>query len=262
MVSDEDADPDGLQAEADSEAKLRERIFTLRRQGGLVRPPNDWSPEDFNQKDYYQGNDLWSEIVESAVAAAQARSDAASAQEHASRVAAKIRAHWEGIALKEDKARAAEERRLRQMAKFTIKMVVGEWKKAVFVSDGFRYPPHQSSWAHDDRANSTYENRTVFASKRKSGAVAANTWTQFSASLVKSSKLSTKIYPNSRRRGSEVAQAACYRTLCATGEKKARVMMSKIVTMKRSTMIRNRMKWKNNERHSPSLWMNNHILIL
>ena len=51
----------------------------------------------------------------------------------AASVAAKVRGYWEGMAVREERARLAEERRLKALAKATIRLVVGEWKKAVFV---------------------------------------------------------------------------------------------------------------------------------
>jgi helicase SWR1 len=44
-----------------------------------------------------------------------------------------VQGYWDGHALREDKAKAQEERRLKALAKATIKMVTREWKKAVFV---------------------------------------------------------------------------------------------------------------------------------
>ncbi|KAJ7099423.1 SNF2 family N-terminal domain-containing protein [Mycena belliarum] len=50
----------------------------------------------------------------------------------AAQVAAKIQAYWDGQAAKLEKGRAVEERRLRVLAKTVMKLVSGEWKKAVF----------------------------------------------------------------------------------------------------------------------------------
>ncbi|KAF7362425.1 Helicase SWR1 [Mycena venus] len=50
----------------------------------------------------------------------------------AAQVAAKIQAYWDGEAAKLEKGRLVEERRLRVLAKTIVKLVAGEWKKAVF----------------------------------------------------------------------------------------------------------------------------------
>ncbi|KAJ6631434.1 SNF2 family N-terminal domain-containing protein [Mycena sp. CBHHK59/15] len=50
----------------------------------------------------------------------------------ASQIAGKIQAYWDGEAAKLEKGRLVEERRLRGVAKNVMKLVVGEWKKAVF----------------------------------------------------------------------------------------------------------------------------------
>lgn len=54
--------------------------------------------------------------------------------EIASQISTAIRSYWDVQAVKREKAKAQEERRLRALAKATIKLVTAEWKKAVFVS--------------------------------------------------------------------------------------------------------------------------------
>ncbi|KAJ7496688.1 SNF2 family N-terminal domain-containing protein [Mycena latifolia] len=50
----------------------------------------------------------------------------------AAQVASKIQAYWDGEAAKLEKGRVVEEKRLRGLAKSVMKLVIGEWKKAVF----------------------------------------------------------------------------------------------------------------------------------
>ncbi|KAJ7188931.1 SNF2 family N-terminal domain-containing protein [Mycena filopes] len=50
----------------------------------------------------------------------------------AAQVAAKVQGYWDGEAAKVEKGRLVEEKRLRGVAKSVVRLVVGEWKKAVF----------------------------------------------------------------------------------------------------------------------------------
>ncbi|KAJ6590080.1 SNF2 family N-terminal domain-containing protein [Mycena vulgaris] len=91
-------------------------------------------------------DDPWAAVVRSVVAHgrkthAQNHSSTASGISKAKRtrgalvaaqVAAKIQAYWDGEAAKLEKGRIVEERRLRGLAKTVVKLVAGEWKKAVF----------------------------------------------------------------------------------------------------------------------------------
>lgn len=61
------------------------------------------------------------------------RNKQASGRQIAAQIASKIQAYWDGQATKKDKLKLQEDRRLRALAKATIKMVTNEWKKAVFV---------------------------------------------------------------------------------------------------------------------------------
>jgi hypothetical protein len=51
----------------------------------------------------------------------------------AGQIATKVQGYWDGYAAKKDRAKVMEEKRLRALAKSTVKMVITEWKKAVFV---------------------------------------------------------------------------------------------------------------------------------
>lgn len=124
----------------------------------------------------------------------------------AAQVAGKVRAYWEAKAAREDKFRMQEERRLRTLAKTTIKMVVAEWKKAVYVSLSSSPPVLLgmyiwkvllmifmfSAWscgtcmAHD--IHSIYENKNDSASKKKSASGDTRTSMRSSANRGKSSK--------------------------------------------------------------------------
>ncbi|KAF7350945.1 Helicase SWR1 [Mycena sanguinolenta] len=87
-------------------------------------------------------DDAWAAVVRSVVAYGR-RNRASSASGNlrnrktrgaliAAQVASKIQGYWDGEAAKLEKGRVVEERRLRGLAKTIMKLVVGEWKKAVF----------------------------------------------------------------------------------------------------------------------------------
>ena len=52
----------------------------------------------------------------------------------AAQIASKVQAYFDGLETKKLKAKEVEERRLRNLAKSTMKLVISEWKKAVYVS--------------------------------------------------------------------------------------------------------------------------------
>jgi helicase SWR1 len=84
-----------------------------------------------------RGPDIWDQVVDEVVARARVKRNGngigGRGRQIASQIASRVHGYWDGHALREDKAKAQEERRLRALAKATIKMVTGEWKKAVFV---------------------------------------------------------------------------------------------------------------------------------
>ena len=77
------------------------------------------------------GQDAWAHIVEAVQERAVHKPP--SGRQVAAQVASRVRAYWESRAVKDDKLKLQEEKRLRALAKATIKQVVDEWKKAVHV---------------------------------------------------------------------------------------------------------------------------------
>ncbi|KAJ6491636.1 SNF2 family N-terminal domain-containing protein [Mycena vitilis] len=86
-------------------------------------------------------DDTWAAVVRSVVASGRKRRAQLSSSPKnrktkgalmAAQVASKIQAYWDGEAAKLEKGRVVEERRLRGVAKSVMKLVIGEWKKAVF----------------------------------------------------------------------------------------------------------------------------------
>lgn len=88
-------------------------------------PPSRWDPT------MNQSQDAWAHIIE--VVQERAVHKPPSGRQVAAQVASRVRAYWESRAVKDDKLKLQEEKRLRALAKATIKQVVEEWKKAVHV---------------------------------------------------------------------------------------------------------------------------------
>jgi helicase SWR1 len=123
---------------------ILDRIDDFRRQGRLL-PEFDVDSGVMSTATgttHKRGPDLWDHIVEEVVARARAKrnGNGGRGKQVASQVASRVQGYWDGYALREDKAKAQEERRLRALAKATIKMVTGEWKKAVFVRFSLLFP--------------------------------------------------------------------------------------------------------------------------
>ena len=129
-----DLDEPGLRALRQHDLKVWRTIDALRRQGRMLfRPPDDdMSPREFPEVDTRREPDAWDAVLE----AVQKRAEVqlVSGEYVAAQVASRVQAYWDIRAIREDKARAQEEKRLRALAKTTIRMVTAEWKRAVFVS--------------------------------------------------------------------------------------------------------------------------------
>jgi len=124
---------------AQRDAALLDRIDTLRRQGRLLLSTEGFTAEStgavngklFSAAQPKRGPDVWDHILHAVTAQGRVRRH--HGRHVASQVASKIHAYWDGYAAKKDRAKVQEEKRLRMLAKTTVKMVANEWKKAVFV---------------------------------------------------------------------------------------------------------------------------------
>lgn len=83
--------------------------------------------------------DIWDYVVEAVTH--RNRNTLVKGRQVAAQVASRIQGYWDQHAMREKTAKVQEEKRLRALAKATIKMVTSEWKKAVFV----RYHMHLGS---------------------------------------------------------------------------------------------------------------------
>ena len=149
-----------LEALAQKEAALREKIERLHKQGrfapflygesfkgftsGKATPAPVLSiTANPNARDPRRSKDGWEHVVETVVQRGRHGGGGSGfivrGRQVAAQVANRIQAYWDQSVVREDRARVQEEKRVRALAKATVKMVVAEWKKAVFVSFGFLF---------------------------------------------------------------------------------------------------------------------------
>ena len=138
---------DAVDQLAQNEAALIDRIEEYRAQGRL-RPEYDVGAvlvaASADVPSERQGSlDAWGHIVQSIATQSQNQNQSRGRRNRgkyiASQIASKIQTYWDGHAARKDRAKAQEEKRLRALAKSTIRTVVNEWKKAVFVSLFFSF---------------------------------------------------------------------------------------------------------------------------
>jgi helicase SWR1 len=133
----DDVDEDALVAEARERAALLESVYALRQQGRMLLSAEDAGralqtrPMDPRTI----GADPWDHILDAV--RARHRQRETSGPEIAATIAAKVRMYWDLQNAKEGKVKLQQEKQLRALAKTTLKLVIAEWKKAVFVSDSF-----------------------------------------------------------------------------------------------------------------------------
>ncbi|KII95554.1 hypothetical protein PLICRDRAFT_170194 [Plicaturopsis crispa FD-325 SS-3] len=134
-LNDQDVDQDQLAERAKHDATIYDRMDALRAEGRLF-PIDDDMYTSFVAKSHAKltsdAGDVWAHVVEAAAARGRARRVGGRGSQVAGQVANRIQAYWEGHAARMEKGRAQEERRLRTLAKATMKMVTNEWKKVVF----------------------------------------------------------------------------------------------------------------------------------
>jgi helicase SWR1 len=141
--NDQDLTEEALEGMAKVDSIILDRIEDFRGQGRLLLP--DLDPESGSRSGimrtatgttHKRGPDIWDQVIEEVIARVRMKRNGngiGGRGQVALQVASRIQGYWDGHALREDKAKVQEERRLRALAKATIKMVTGEWKKAVFV---------------------------------------------------------------------------------------------------------------------------------
>lgn len=131
----EEVPADVLAVRAHSQAQLLERTRMLRKQGRLLEDPSVLKLSTAEVASKKRNTcDIWDHCIQDVVEYLKLKSAEASGTEIAKQISDAIQAYWDTQAVKQEKQKAREERRLRALAKATIKLVTAEWKKAVFVS--------------------------------------------------------------------------------------------------------------------------------
>ena len=125
-----------LEKVAIKEANLRARVAKLRREGRFVPERDDDDSEILDDTDYLSpertSKDHWDAVVEEAIARYQRKPKRSIAIQVTSAIASKMQAYFDTLEIKRVKAKEAEEKKLKNIAKSTMRVVVAEWKKAVF----------------------------------------------------------------------------------------------------------------------------------
>lgn len=126
--------PDTLAERARTRTEFLERTQKLRKEGRLLDDLSVLeltSPETANNQ--RKSSDIWYHCIVDAAAYLESKSKEPSGVEIAGQIAKTIQNYWDVQTVKQEKMKAQEEKRIRALAKATIKLVVAEWKKAVFV---------------------------------------------------------------------------------------------------------------------------------
>jgi helicase SWR1 len=135
-VGDKDLyDSAGVERFVQGEAAIHDRISTLRTSGRLLFASESTSEGVSRIGGRREGiplNDPWSRIIDAVVVNGKIKK--VDGKSVAAQIAGKIKVYWDTFAAREDRARLMEDKRLRAMAKSTVRLVVAEWKKVTFVS--------------------------------------------------------------------------------------------------------------------------------
>ncbi len=136
-LENDDVDEVVLDQAARERAVLLEHVYALRQQGRMLLSAEDAgcalqsSPTDLRTP----GSDPWDHVLDAI--RVRHRQRETSGPEIAATIAAKVRTYWDLQNAKKGKVRVQHEKQLRALAKATMKIVIAEWKKAVFVSCTF-----------------------------------------------------------------------------------------------------------------------------
>ncbi|KAG6826489.1 hypothetical protein H0H93_016454, partial [Arthromyces matolae] len=132
----QDVDETTLEGQVKADASILERADRLKSSGSLLLSTealqlNKEDLKDKSQAPLRQSKDHWDNVVDAACIAGKVWKRK-SGQQVAAQCAKAVRGYWDGQVSMKERAKAQEERRLRALAKATIRMVTDEWKKAVF----------------------------------------------------------------------------------------------------------------------------------
>jgi helicase SWR1 len=138
-LENDDINEEALEDAARKDAAFLERVYSLRQQGHMLLSAEDAgrAVQTRPKERRIPGSDPWDHVLDAV--RTRYRHRETSGPEIAATIAAKVRAYWDMQNVKEGKVRVQQEKQLRALAKTTIKLVIAEWKKAVFVSDIFSF---------------------------------------------------------------------------------------------------------------------------
>ncbi|KAG2153253.1 SNF2 family N-terminal domain-containing protein [Suillus clintonianus] len=134
-INDSDLREDDLNLMAQKKATLLDKMESFRQQGRLIVDNATFNEMSKTRggasfQEPKQDRDAWDAVLE--VITQRSRREQVKGRAITAQISSRIKAYWDQRAQREDKAKIHEERRLRALAKATIKMVTSEWKKAVF----------------------------------------------------------------------------------------------------------------------------------
>lgn len=136
-IDDEDVDPSTLEDRAKEDAAIWERVELFRQQGRYIPGTDVLFGTDPDEITYVSPTrnteDIWDQIIKEVVQKAKVRPRKPLSRQITSQIANKVQSHFDSQENKRNKAAQMEIRRLQVLAKSTVKLVVAEWKKAVFV---------------------------------------------------------------------------------------------------------------------------------
>jgi len=134
-LENDDVEERALEEASRERAVLLERVFALRQQDRMLLSAEDASRalQDRPTHPRTLGADPWGHVLNAVRTRCHQRET--SGQEIAATIAAKVRTYWDVQNAKEGRVKLQQEKQLRVLAKATLKLVITEWKKAVFVSD-------------------------------------------------------------------------------------------------------------------------------
>ncbi|KAF8806665.1 hypothetical protein BYT27DRAFT_7233998 [Phlegmacium glaucopus] len=125
-----------LERDAGVEAEILERVAQFRRDGRFLPGTQTLFGTKRDDSEYHPpqrtSTDVWDDVLKAVVVKARLRPKKSLGKQIASQIANKIQTHFDNQEARKIKAKEAEERRVRNLAKSTMKLVVGEWKKAIF----------------------------------------------------------------------------------------------------------------------------------
>lgn len=126
----QDLDSIALDELVKTDLRIWKKVDRMRRQGRMLYRHDDSSTTTSNNKGPERAPDIWDHVIEGV----KAYTRPPNGRLVAAQIANRVKVYWEAQAVKDDKARMQEEKRLRTLAKVTIRMVTAKWREAVYVS--------------------------------------------------------------------------------------------------------------------------------